>query len=434
MKKILLILFLIAALCFTSCGGDDSTDTSDSGTGTGAETGSDTVGGDEGGEEDTLDIWKGVEGDTIEFSVTLAGSTSYVELNRDGSCRTYNTFGTFTGEDYGHPEYDAELTVQASLYGSFEVKSGEVTATMDAQVYYYFAASGKDGDALKDICFESNFSEEHREGYYGKGVVMNESDGTQIVVVNYDGTSYVLAGVTLYDSDGAKVSHTVPNADGSYQSTAYYPNGNTAEIRSYDAEDNLTKLEIYSEEGTFEYAEVVTREEGRYTVTRTDADGNVIHTKETLTNNKKYENGGYRNETTEIENGVTVSHSIFEEIYGADGMHISSYSFYEGVEDGKDIYRESYEDHRDPTNYYHCSKTTVDGVLTEYYCGIERVTEMEGYEKGRQYVTYNPDQDIFSLTIEYVDEFDFLNGIGFDYPADEYVHGEWETFVYEKAE
>lgn len=417
MKKRLFVLLafcLIATLCLSACGDGSGADTStDPGTS---------------GTETIEDIWDGVEGDELEFSLTVAGSTLNVVLNRDGNCYTYVDSGkTIDGEDINRPELEGTLSAYHTNYGSYEMKDGIITATLDAQGYYRFVASGKDGNALKDAYFETNLSEEYREGYYSdKGVVLLENKGTVVLVCKSEGDSYTTVSVTNYNENNVKLSEAVVNAGGSYQTTTYNANGAMTDIRDYDKDGSLVKSTVYGETGAIAYIETLVHEDGKSVTTRTDADGNVIRTEERK--NKKYENG-YYTENTIIENGVTIYHNVIEERVGEDGVAISSYNLLESIEGNKKLRSINYTDCKDATNNYTLSEEYVDDVLTYYFCAIEKVTVIEGVD-GRQNVTYSADSGIYQLNIEYVDETGALASRGFDYSVDEYVHGDWETFEY----
>ena len=409
MKKSLFLLFsalfLSFALCLTACNTD--------------------------GEKKLVspsEIWQGVEGNEIKFDLASAGDSITVVLDRSGSCYVYTEYGdTMTGDDFNRPELDAEMGMYPTYYGAYEVKDGVITATLDTQTYYRFFAWGKDAKTLLDLCFETNFSEDQREGYYGKGIIRYEEKGTTVIVCNYEGNTYTVKALTIYDENKTKISESVPNEDGSYKNTAYYPDGAVAEIRDYDNDGDLVRKEVYGKDGKLEYVESSVYEEGRSVTTRTDADGNVVRTEERT--HKNHENGGYLSEAVIIENGVTVYHNLIDERCDKDGLATVSYNLLEEVDGNRKVYNVSYTDHKDGNNNYTLSKEYADDVLTYYYCAIERVTVIEGVS-GRQNVTYSTDSGKYSHTIEYVDETGMLVGRGYDYSVDEYVHGEWENFEY----
>ena len=412
MKKILSVLLVATMLFAVIACNNGNTDKTDK----------------DGNKEVAADIWEGVEGDELEFALTVAGKTLNVVLNRDGSCYAYTDYGegnTINGENVNRPELEGALSVHSTNYGTFEVKDNEITATLDAQTYYRFVASGKDGDALKDAYFETNMSEEYREGYYGKGVIMYENKGSNVLVCRPEGDSYVTVSVTTYDENNVKTAVSVVNADGSYTATSFYPDGTVCDISDYDTEDRLVKREQYSESGALEYVENVVREGDVSVMTRTDADGKVLRTEERK--HKKYENGGYYAEEKIVENGVMITHSITDERRNENGNVISNYSMLEAIEGNRLIHNVNYTEFQNPKNNYVYSKETVDGVMTYYRCAIEKVTVMEGVE-GRQSVTFNDGK--YWLSVEYVDATGSLVTKGYDFPANEYVHGDWEKFEY----
>lgn len=415
MKKLfvwLCVFLLIAALCLTACGKDDGADKST----------------DAGATNSAADIWKDVEGDEIQAEVTIPGGKVTVVLNRNGDCYTSIQQGdNLDGDDFNRPELEAEMGMYATMYGTYEVKDGECVATLDSQPYYRFVAWGKDADALLDACFEANFTEKDKDGYYGKGIIRSEEEGTTVLRCSYEDDTYTAKSVTVYDENKVKISDSIVHADGSYTSTTYHSNGTAADVREYDKDDTLIKKSVYAESGALEYVETVTREEGKAVTTRTDADGNVIRAEENKS--KKLENGGYYTENTVTENGVMIYRNVIEEKFGADGDAISSYNFVEEAEGNRVVRSINYTDYKDATNNYTLSDEYVDGVLVYYYCAIERVTVIEG-AKGRQNVTYSADTGKYTLNVECVDAGGSLTAQGWDYTPEEYVHGAWETFEY----
>ncbi len=423
MKKIFtFILVLIMLFVFVACNnGSDSVNKTNN------ESNKETN--SESNDGAVIDIWNGVEGNEKEFTLTMAGSTLNMVLNRDGSCYMYSNYGNvIDGNDVGHPEFDAEMKILRTNYGTFDLKSGNITFTISAQLYYCFVATGNDANALKDAYFESKLSEADRDGYYGKGLIKNEHKGTNILVCNFDGDKCVVSSATVYDENNVKLSVSVVNPDSSYINTSFYSDGTTFEIREYDSNDSLLKVEHYAESGVLEYIETIVREDGHSVNTRTDADGNVIRSEEYK--NKNYENGGTYRETTTIENGIMIYHNIVVDKLDANGNLQTNYLLVEQRDGNKQVYTVSYTDYKDSTNNYTLSKETVDGTLSYYCCEIGRVTVIEGVTRGRQSVTYNSEENKYSLNYEICDEHGIIESKGFDYPADEYTHGEWEKFEY----
>lgn len=426
-KALILLMAILMTLTLVAC--NEDTDPVDDGTADGSTelTAEEST---DGGNADALDIWNGVEGDAITYTLEVSGHSLDVVLNRDGSCYTYRDMKEpITGEFIGRPELDGVVNMYPTNYGSFEVKDGAVTATLEAQVYYRFVATGKDADALKDAFFEVSLegNEAYKEGYYGKGVVMDENKGSVVLTCNYDGKGYTVAHVTSYDENNAKLTSMVPNADGSYKETNYYPDGSVQQICEYSADSTLMKREFYGEKGALEYVDTVTLKENGSLMTRTDASGKVLQTEDRIS--KKYGHGSYYSELTVVKDGVTVYHSINDEKFDAEGFSVSSYSLLEQIEGNRTVRNENYTDCKDAKNNYVSSREYLDGVMVYYYCAIERVTVMEGVE-GRQYVRYESSTGNYCLEVEYVDENGSLVGVGYDYAVNEYVHGEWEKFEY----
>ncbi|MBE6948047.1 MAG: hypothetical protein E7454_07365 [Ruminococcaceae bacterium] len=368
--------------------------------------------------ENSLDIWQGVTGDTLELKVS--GQDMVATLHKDGSVVLA---GALEEDDYReaadfnerYQEYEAQLAYTNCYYGTYKAENGQIVLSCGAATFRRIIVKGKDAEAFKEAFIADKKAEDPSmdgkvDEVFDKGIVVSSDEGTQTIKGTLAGKELKLQSVQVHTKDGKLQSESVMRDDGSYTNTLYTDDGK--EIREYNADNVCVQKTLYGSDDAIIYVEkTVSDEEGNSTTTRTDASGNVTYKQERLT--EEYD-GGKRVIQRRTENGVVT----WSDIVDAEDDGLSIWTYYE-LSGETEINSVSVTGGVND-NEFSSHKVTNNGVLTEYQCH-------RYYAEGDVYyrqVTYVSDADVFAIRTQFRDGGENDAEI----PAADYIHGEWERY------
>ena len=413
--SILLALMLVFSLA--ACGKDtDSTSSSDTENAP-PTTESPSSPNDGTSSETPKDLWSGVDGDSLTFSLNFIDEL-VTTINRDGSCIVNSVLSDYVNvADIDFPGLDAEVAVYYTYYGNYKIENDYIAVNCDAQAYYRMAVRGKDAEAFKTAFLENSLSAEYKD-IFDKGIIRYEETGTILVSFTADPENCRLLKSSSLDKDGKLTSDIVANQDGSYIETLYHPNGNKSLVSEYTADGECPKSTSYNEDGSLEYVETSQGDQYHNTSTRVDVNGNIIQVDE------------YIQEELEDSQCITMktTKTDYVDLWIRQTFHDGSLYEYTGVVDGNE-FREHISLSPDGHNTtYYMSKYTVDGVVAEYHC-FQSFMNIEVGDLRSRSITYDVYTDTYVLQEEYYDP---SGGTAHEteIPAAEYTLAEWETPIW----
>ena len=411
MKKWILAILVVIAICCTACGGNTPTNGADTPGGTTTPTG--TVG-------NALDLWAGVAGDSQQFPVELWEDEMTLTIYRDGTMKIDNRQSEYmTAESLGYTGLEAEMAGFLTYYGSYRVEKDQILLSCDAQDYRRLDVRGKDAEALKKAYSESNLGSGY-EGIFDKGVVAHTVHGTMQIVISFQGDALLMGKLSQFDEAGKLQTLLEVHADGSSVETSYYETGAVEQVREYAPDGTTVKRTVYLEDGTLSYTETLTHEDIWTVTTRMDGNGNVIRQQKFA----REKLDGFER-TTEIvtEQGVETYVSIFER--HDNGRENSYYKTVKGNELIVNIAMNRDGSYNTLYSLYH---RTVDGVTVEYSC-FREFFDIQPGDLRVERVELIADMDCYRVSCEYYDP---VNGRWEEYEvaASAFEHFDWETPVW----
>lgn len=406
MKKGLIALSLLLALCVTGCQNVS------------VDQGTTDVTKDNANDVSAEEFWAGVEGDTQQFKWSLADNIT-VELKKDGSMSTYCLADAYhTAEDLGFGEYDAEMAVYMYTYGTYQVENGKIVMTLNDTKYMRAEIRGKDATAFKEAYLaylkaETPSQSDDLDKLFGDGYPRGEESEDKQIITCVRVEEFLKPQVAkMVDKNGVLLSESVYADDHSHVDTEYAENGTITRVSEYDSEDTLIKRTQYDDNGNLQYVQTsATDANGMKVTARVDAQGNEIYREEYL----KTQVGNVEKITRRIvENGVQVSYE--ENEHRENGLQIRYTMCLEGDEV---VESKTVEGGIGEFEYYMYQRT-LDGVVTYYTC--QRYFDRE--DVAHIYVEYSADTGIYSLRTRDA----FANQTEQEIPASEYVRGDWEIY------
>lgn len=431
MRKTILVLLLIMALCFTACtAGDPTTGAKPSNGGsdpaTVPGTGTTTVPTTDPGPA-KFDLWAGVEGDTREFALEISGTSVIFTVNRDGSARFDQVYYEYTHLSWASDEelkkLDAELGAFLTFYGTYEIQDNIVTIHVDLQSHMRYSLRGADAEAAKNYMLQSGAAEYKDPAVFDKGIVLGEAgEGTQEYVLAFaEGTHTLISATTITQESTTEIRFA---EDGTYVANVYAA-GVLVQVDEYSAEGELLKSTCYDEAGNFLYVEESHWDEQKHITTRTDEAGNVIYMEEYLSEEK---DGMQINIYRVTENGVVtmLQHSEY-------GENITREYYMELHEDGTKYTTIQIMDHRQSEGRhiaeYFYMETSLNGQRDGYNCSV-RYSGVKIGELISVNVFYLPEMGVYEVYEEYYQG----DQIRTEIAIEDYVPADWEIPTWNPGE
>ena len=406
MKKSLIALCLLSALCITGC--NDASTKQDTTTPAGAVTTT----------TPEKDLWADAEGDTLQFKWSLAEYIT-IELKKDGSASTYYLAEDYcTAKDLGFEEYDAEMGVYIYSYGTYQVENGKIVLKINDTDYMRAEIRGKDAKAFKETYIaylkaETPSQSDDLDKLFGDGYVRwGESEDTQIITCTRAEDVLKPEVAKMVDKNGVLQTEAVYAEDNSHVDTDYTKNGTIECVREYDSEDTLIKRTQYDDNGKLEYVQTRTENaNGTVIVSRVDGQGTEIYREEHSTITM----GSVKKTTTKIvENGIQTSYEEIE--YRENGLEIR----YNMSLQGEDVVEYKVVEGGIGDPEYYMYKQTQGGAITYYTC--QRYLDQD--DPAFVSVEYDVSNAVYRLRERFRDG----RETEIEVPDSEYVRRDWEVY------